>query len=308
MRTVETGVLCAAAAGTVDLPTVAARLERDEATIRDVAASLARRDLLVVDRDAIRLAPGHGYDAVTLESILPAGYELAMFDRVESTNATAGELLDAGVDARVLVVAERQARGRGRRGRDWHSPPGGIWASIGDGRPRPVATAWLEQFALSLAVIDVTDALGVECRLKWPNDVLGPDGGKLAGVLVQSVSRGPTRRSTICGVGLNANVDPSTIPPHATTLASLCGPVERWAVLGHLVTAFERRRERASRTRTAWLERAETVGRRVVIDTPDGELVGTATGLTGHGDLVLATDSGRRTVPVSRCERLRYDD
>lgn len=306
MRPVETGVLCAAAAGPVSLVTVATRLRRDEETVRDVARASVRRDLLEVDADEIRLAPTLRYDSASIEPLLPVGYELAMCNRVASTNATARELLDAGIDDRVLVVAERQDRGRGRQGRSWHSPSGGIWASIGDGRPRPVETGWLEQFALAVAVIDVLDALGVDGRLKWPNDVIGPDGGKLAGILVQSETRGDTRHTTVCGLGLNANVDRDAIPDHATTLQAHCGRVERAVVLAHVVTAFERWRKRPTRTRRAWLERAETMGRRVSVETPDGEIVGTATGLTGRGELDLETETGRQTVALGRCVRLRY--
>lgn len=308
MRLVETGVLCAAAAGPVSLVTVARRLHRDETTVRDVAMSLARRDLLEVDADAIRLAHKLDYDAASIEPLLPTGYELAMFDRVASTNTTARELLDANIDDRVLVVAERQVRGRGRQGRAWCSPPGGIWASIGDGRPRPAATGWLEQFALAVAVTDVLDALGVDGRLKWPNDVIGPDGDKFGGILVQAEASGDTRHITVCGLGLNVNVDPDAIPDHATTLQSHCGRIERGVLLAHVVTAFERRRERPSRTRRTWLERSETIGRRVTVETPDDELVGTATGLTARGELDLETPSGRQTVALGQCERLRYLD
>ena len=104
-----------------------------------------------------------------------------------------------------VVVAEVQTSGRGRLGREWFSPKGGLWFSVVL-RPKTEASEAAKLvFAASLAV---ADALGEFCGLhaetKWPNDVL-VKGKKICGILAEINSTGKNVNYAVVGVGLNAN-------------------------------------------------------------------------------------------------------
>ena len=124
------------------------------------------------------------------------GRKLITLAEVSSTNdyarSIAGEVPEGTV-----VLAERQTAGRGRKGRRWASPEGGLWMSVilkpGFVDPRIV-------FVGALSVVDALADFGVASGIKWPNDVW-VRGRKIAGVLVE----GKGEKHVIVGVGLNVN-------------------------------------------------------------------------------------------------------
>ena len=104
------------------------------------------------------------------------------FREVGSTQDEARRLLGSG-DARPghVVVADEQRAGRGRFGRDWLSPTGGLYATfLLEGDPAIAV-------ASGVAVAQALTRLGVDARLKWPNDVL-VEGRKLGGILIETAS------------------------------------------------------------------------------------------------------------------------
>lgn len=135
--------------------------------------------------------------------LLP-GFTVEVLAEVDSTNSELMRRARAGQADPVLLVAERQTAGRGRRGRGWDSSPGdSLTVSLG----LPLAPA--DWSGLSLAVgVAVAEALGPGIGLKWPND-LWVDGRKLAGILVETASvvgmgsAGPPARQAIIGIGIN---------------------------------------------------------------------------------------------------------
>src|SRR5213075_12146 len=127
-------------------------------------------------------------------------------DACASTNDEAGRLARAGARHGTVVIAERQTSGRGRDGRTWESPPGGLYLSAVLRPPLPLADVPPMTLAIGIGVCDAARAFLGErassCVLKWPNDVLvtamegdpvTPSRGgarKLAGVLVEAQSQG----------------------------------------------------------------------------------------------------------------------
>ncbi len=112
----------------------------------------------------------------------------------------------------LAVIARRQRHGVGQRGRPWQSPPGGVWLSAAlPWPPRPAV-------ALGLAVVVglalELEALGLQPRIKWPNDLL-LQGRKLAGVLPRLRLRGDQVRWAQVGVGVNGT---NRVPPGAIAL------------------------------------------------------------------------------------------
>ncbi|UYO00314.1 MAG: biotin--[acetyl-CoA-carboxylase] ligase [Devosia sp.] len=167
-----------------------------------------------------------------------AGYRLAGFDEIGSTNNEALAAAAAGDPGGIWFAALRQTAGRGRRGREWHSPSGNLAASlliIPDAAPEVVATlGFVAGVALNrglgailpngLVRIGIDGADGADGRsriaLKWPNDVLA-DGAKLAGILLESTKTPDGRTAIVVGAGVNVVAAPEGVPYPATSMRAL---------------------------------------------------------------------------------------
>jgi len=222
---------------------------------------------------------------------------------VEAVGSTNAELVAraAGDEAEGLVlVAEHQQAGRGRLDRTWTSPPrAGLTVSVLLRPDVPAARrAWLSLLTGVALAEAVSEVAGVRASLKWPNDLLAPDGAKLAGILAES-----TGTAVVVGVGLNVSTRREELPDTGTSLALEAGaPVDRAAVLLGLLGAFERRYLRwtavlgdpvtsgLARDYLAW---CSTVGTTVTVTLPDGStLDGVAEAVDWDGRLVVRTDAG----------------
>jgi BirA family biotin operon repressor/biotin-[acetyl-CoA-carboxylase] ligase len=132
------------------------------------------------------------------------------FRRVESTNTVARDLAAAGAPDGTVVTADEQTAGRGRQGRTWTAPPGAALLYSAVLRPLTPRHSLLP-LAVALAVCETAERLrpGVECKVKWPNDV-HLDGRKLAGILIEAR---PQDGWAVIGVGLNLTIRPEDFPP-----------------------------------------------------------------------------------------------
>src|SRR5258708_19597856 len=130
-------------------------------------------------------------------------FEVRVLERCGSTNAL---LLKERKDG-LLLAAEEQTAGRGRRGRRWHSAPGaGITFSLSRSLQRPVREAAGLSLVAGVAVARALRALGVaQAALKWPNDLV-VNGAKLGGILVDTRSHDRVTHALI-GIGLNCRHD-----------------------------------------------------------------------------------------------------
>lgn len=142
------------------------------------------------------------------------------FDSVDSTNERALALAAAGAPDGSVIVAGEQTAGRGRRGRTWHSPEGGLYLSylVRDVAtlPRPAMLTMAAGVAAAGAIRAVT---GFDVRLKWPNDVIAPEsGGKIAGILAEASSVGSRLEFVILGIGINVSL--SSVPRELQTVAA----------------------------------------------------------------------------------------
>jgi len=258
-------------------------------------------------------SPRRGYrllawpDALTPEAVLPRlttrtlGRTLIHREVCESTNTLAFSEGVAGAPHGLTVVADEQTRGRGRRGREWHSPPGaGLYMSV---LLRPELTppaAPPLAFAAAVAVAEaLEETLGLAPRLKWPNDVqLG--GRKVCGILLEMSAEPERVAFVVCGIGMNVNADtlPAELAQRATSLRLECGkPVARPLVLAPVLGALERWVDRYinegfAPLREAWLARAAHLGQEVRVETPNGTILGVAETLDADGALVLRRASG----------------
>jgi BirA family biotin operon repressor/biotin-[acetyl-CoA-carboxylase] ligase len=164
--------------------------------------------------------------------------QCGLFRQLGSTLTAIHELAAQGAPAGTVVIAEEQTAGRGREGRTWHSPAGGVWLGM---LLRPArAELGVLSVRVGLAVADAVDALlgRVETQLKWPNDVVLGE-RKLAGILCEGRWHGDTPQWLALGVGVNVcNPIPAAVARHAVALAEWLPAIRRLDLLDRLVPAL----------------------------------------------------------------------
>ena len=310
-------VLDALAEGPVTGPALADRLGVSRAAVWKQVEALREAGFEVTSADdgyELREVPEFGGAAVEYGLEAPFGVEY--HDTVPSTNDRARELAAEGRED-VVVLADAQTGGRGRLDREWASPPGGVWLSILVRPDVPPAHAPAFTLAAAVATTRAAREAGAEAVIKWPNDVLvaGEDGGgdaddserKLAGVLTEMEGEADRVSWLVVGIGVNANVDPGTLPAGqpATSLRAEVGDVDRRLFTQRLLEEFHDIRGDLEGVVAAWREHASTLGRRVRVETPAGEVVGEAVDIRFPGTLVVDTGDGHEEVTAGDCEHLR---
>ena len=324
MQETREAVLDALADGRVSGPDLADRLAVSRAAVWKHVEALREAGFTIESGDdgyALAGVPEFGGPAV--EYGLDAPFDVEYHDEIPSTNARGRELASEGAQD-VVVLADRQTGGKGRLGRDWVSPSGGVWCSIVCRPDVPATHAPVFTLAAAVATTRAAREAGVDARIKWPNDVVVPtsdadgDGGgnrgsehrkerKLAGILTEMEGEADRISWLVVGVGVNANVDPVGLPGDAdpTSIRAEAGDVDRRVFTQRLLEEFDALRQDPGSVVDAWREHASTLGRRVRVDTPGGEIVGEAVDVRFPGTLVVDTGDERVDVTAGDCEHLR---
>lgn len=252
---------------------------------------------------------------------LPAPFRVEVVESAPSTNALVSERARAGETEGLVVVAEHQTAGRGRLDREWVTPPRAAVTMSLLLRPRAAPGRWpLLGLLTGLAVVDAVAAVGgPPVSLKWPNDVLAHDGLKLAGLLLERVDGGPGAAAVV-GVGLNVSTTRAELPVATAGSLVTAGMVDpdRTALTHALVSALAghyRDWETADDPARAdagllarYAERCDTLGRRVEVHLPSGQvLTGEATGLGAGGALVVDDASGPHQVQTGDVVHVRVE-
>jgi len=240
--------------------------------------------------------------------------DVRRFDSIDSTNRYLLDEARRGAPQGVVAVADHQSAGRGRLGRSWEAPPGtNLLVSVLLRPDLPGDSRHLASAVVALAAAGaVTARTGLVPGLKWPNDLLAPDGRKLAGVLAEADLEGPGTYGAapiVVGIGINVAWPASDhdLPDHlvgsTTSLQQQTGgPVDREALLealleglGPRVGALGSAAGRAAQA--ADLRRqCTTLGAPVRVELATGSFEGTAVDVTDEGHLVVRTPAGLRTV------------
>ena len=250
---------------------------------------------------------------------MPAA-SLVILDEAASTQEEARNLLKAGHDTPVWVLALTQTAGRGRRGRDWASTRGNLTCSLLLREDAPARRLPELSFLAALAAHKAICALAMQARaphvqdalqLKWPNDLL-LDGEKLGGILLESEPARDSERAVIIGFGINllhAPQGPNLRWP-ATSLAhhGLC--VEPAEAISALDDSFMRWRDVWKRSgfapvRKAWMKRAWGLGEKIAFNAPAGRVEGVFRGLGDDGALLLETDEGLQSFHAGDVEHVK---
>jgi BirA family transcriptional regulator, biotin operon repressor / biotin---[acetyl-CoA-carboxylase] ligase len=230
-----------------------------------------------------------------------AGFRLIAHDVVGSTNSEALAAARAGEAGPLWVVAGEQTAGRGRRGREWVSAPGNLYASLLLCDPAPPETAPQLAFASSLAVYDAIADRARDLRdglaLKWPNDVLHAD-KKLAGILIESEMAG-SKLAVAVGIGVNCSRHPAQASFPATDIAEAGGKVSPEGLFSVLSHCMMRRLDQWNRgaafrgIRADWLNCATGLGGEITVRLPGRDLAGYFEGLDDAGHLLLRGVDGK---------------
>lgn len=241
------------------------------------------------------------------------GRRYAYLERVASTNDAAKEQARSGAAEGLVVVAEEQSRGRGRRGRGWFSPFGlGIWMSI---LLRPTLhPSEAPQAALVAALATahgIEASTGLSTAVKWPNDVL-IEGKKVSGILVEMEAELEALQYLVVGIGVNANLPRESLPPEARKSATSLGEakgerIDRAQVTAAILTALEREYFR-------WIEegfagvierlrpKMISIGRRLRVLEAKRVWEGEGVDLAADGALLVRRAEDGHVVPVYAAE------
>lgn len=226
-------------------------------------------------------------------------WEILRLGTVTSTQDTARAHAESGARARTVIVADIQSDGRGRQGRGWDSPLGGLYMTA---LLEAGSHANLMPLVAGVAVAEtMRDGFGVEAVLKWPNDVL-IGGRKVGGVLVDADWSGDERGVILLGVGVNLNNAIPELLDEATSLSAEAGEeIDLGAFLESLLENLDgilhTLEDDPGEALARWEGLSETLGRRIVIKDSSGDVFeGVAESIDHDGALIL--DCGGRSIRV----------
>jgi BirA family biotin operon repressor/biotin-[acetyl-CoA-carboxylase] ligase len=236
-----------------------------------------------------------------------AGYRLASFDQIGSTNSEAMALARAGERGPMWFVTTEQTAGRGRRQRPWIAPRGNLASSVLetiDVAPSVAATlGFAAGLALEAALRAVAGASSIGFTLKWPNDVLAGQ-GKLAGILLEAEAIRGEGLAVVVGMGTNVVAAPEGTPIPAISLAALGLEISAERLFTALSDSWAECRgiwdqgKGFGEIRRRWLALAAGLGQPVAVHAGQAIVSGVFDTIDDMGCMIVRTASGER-VPVS---------
>jgi len=240
------------------------------------------------------------------------GKRIYYFDTINSTQNFAIELASRPQENGTIVIAEKQTQGRGRVGRKWTSPSGGIWLSVILRPEFEISTSTLFPMMSSLALaIAIEKVLGSRPKLKWPND-LTVNNKKVAGILVDaSVESGKTEY-IIIGVGINFKINVQEVEKTIKNTGNYYGVAtlvnkNNKTNPAKLVQAFLFELERlyslfldgnSEYIIKQWTKRSSTIGKVISVALSTGPIQGKAIKIDSDGALVISSKGKNRRVIV----------
>lgn len=241
------------------------------------------------------------------------------FEEIDSTQSVVKELASQHAPAGIVVMAEKQTAGRGRRGRKWIAPYGkNLYFSVLLRPKLKPGEVQLLNLAAGLAVKFAVDSMcGISAELKWPNDIM-ISGKKICGILSEAAGEPDRIYHAVTGIGVNVNMErgdlPDEIKSTATSIFIETGKkTYRTELASRILKHFA---ELASQTEesnglkellTLYRDNCSTIGREVRIIQDDSETIGLATGVTEEGALKAETPEGEMIFAAADVFHLRIN-
>ena len=240
------------------------------------------------------------------------GHQVYYFDSLDSTQNQALKMADNTSNNGTVIVAAQQTGGRGRSGRKWVSPKGGIWFSVILQPKFDISITTLFPIASALALSNAIEkTFKISPELKWPND-LTIKGKKIAGMLVDVSLESNRIENMVLGVGINFDVDVKQIKkilkdtPNFYGIATLSEQKKKVKPV-QLVQTFLVELEKiyellnAKQTKkiiSEWTKRSSTIGKNVELETTDGKIKGKAMKIDEDGALIISSNGKTNKILV----------
>lgn len=233
------------------------------------------------------------------------GKAVFYYPEVSSTNIIAREIAQGKgykVPEGTIVISDKQNSGKGRSGKKWASPPGGIWLSI---LLYPETISYHISLITLMAAVVVANTIEklfqIRAQIKWPNDILIKE-RKVCGILTEMGTVAKGIEWVIVGIGINANNDstelPEDIQKSSISLKEITGKLtHRAEVVRLLCTEFERfyellKRKEFSIITEKWKSFSNVIGKKIQVNTGNRVISGEAIDINDRGGLILKTEYG----------------
>jgi len=233
------------------------------------------------------------------------GKRIFYFPELESTNIVAKEKAvhkTEGINEGTLIIAERQSAGKGRLGREWFSPAGGIWLSIILYPQLP--PSYIPRITLMTAVAVVKAikmCVQIEPQIKWPNDILINE-KKVCGILTEMSAELDIINWVVVGIGVNVNIDhrefPEDIQENTISLKEVSEKeILRVKLAQTFLQEFEKYYDKLKRKEfpsilEEWKLYSHTLGRKIRVDMGERIIAGEAVNINEEGALILKKEDG----------------
>lgn len=264
----------------------------------------------------IEASPHHGYKLASIpDSLIPDeirwklktrifGKTVISYKKIDSTNTAAYALAEKGMKEGAVIIAEEQAKGKGRQGRQWVSPSKkGIYLSCilrPDIAPNDICRiTLLTAVAVTRSIRQLT---GLSAMIKWPNDIL-VNNRKVCGILTEMKAEQDMVDFLIIGIGVNVNTSLGSLPKGASSLkeemrrGNRSEDLSRIELTKRILENIEEdyllfKKQGFKPIIEEWKELSAMLGSRIKVILPNRTFEGQVHNIDEHGSLVVMTEAG----------------
>lgn len=219
----------------------------------------------------------------------------------------AWKLLTEGLHKWTIIVAEEQYKGRGRHGRTWASPKGGLWMSlIVDRNVIKEVPLNMYPFIAPLAVISSIDKIyNIKTHIRWPNDIVFK-GKKIGGILIETSFKGNNIEGVIIGIGINTNITNLPISEADSLLRITGKKIENSRLMELIFNELVNLINKSHRDiKEKYKARLETLGKNVRIITTDKRIIeDKVVDIGDNGEIIL--EKNREKIDYFSVIKLTY--
>ena len=231
------------------------------------------------------------------------GKRVHYFEEIDSTQNFAQQIASDKKENGAIIIAEKQTDGRGRLDRKWTTPKGGISFSIIIHPIFDVSSSTLIPILSAVALSkSIKSILGIETQVKWPNDIT-MNGKKVAGILVDASFQANNIEYLILGIGINFDIDAKKLEKKLSKTPNFYGinslrkkddKTPPKLLLKEFLLQLEKNLselDKGKKTKIVneWTKRAAGIGKKITINTSNGNISGVSQGIDNDGALKLKT-------------------
>ena len=228
------------------------------------------------------------------------GRNIEYYNRLESTNTEAWELVEEGSDHGTIVITENQTNGKGQKNKTWGMVPGkSLVFSLILTKNYPIDQSGLICLSVSLALIESLSKRGLDAKAKWPNDLF-INGKKIAGILCETKIDNNKIRTMVIGIGVNVNESISehdeNIQNNLTTMFEVSKhPHQRELIVAEFINSFELLLNKLSTEPNQiieeWLDKCMHLNEKILFLQNEKILEGVFCGLDNNGFAKIEIDN-----------------